>query len=195
MYFYNDKNYVLNNKLGIKDSITLDKAERILTSLNVANIRAQKIKTFSFETLKKFHKELFKDIYSWAGETRNVDISKGNTIFCPARNIDYYANTIFEKLKKKNYLKKLTKEQFCHEIAELFSDLNMLHPFREGNGRTEREFIYLLSRNAGYELDLTKLNRSQYIIASIESVTDSKKIEKLICGIIEPITQDNNLER
>ena len=53
MYFYNDKNYVLNNKLGIKDSITLDKAERILTSLNVANIRAQKIKTFSFETLKK----------------------------------------------------------------------------------------------------------------------------------------------
>lgn len=185
MYFYNDKNYVLNNELGLKDITSLDKAERMLTTIRIAKLRRRQYKVFSFKTLKDIHKELFKGIYSWAGKVRDINIAKGNTVFCIVENIEIMADDIFNKLAEKNYLKNLRKDVFCKEVSELFGDLNMLHPFREGNGRTEREFIYQLAKNAGYELDLTKLNKDEYMKAAILSVVDCSVMEKLMLGIIK----------
>lgn len=173
MYFYSDENYVLNNELGLNDIASLNKAERILTTIRIARLR------------KKRYKELFKGIYLWAGKVRNINIAKGNTVFCIVENIEIMAEDIFNRLTEKNYLKNLRKEIFCREVSELFGDLNMLHPFREGNGRTEREFIYQLAKNAGYELDLTKLNKDEYMKAAILSVVDCSKMEKLMLSIIK----------
>ena len=78
--------------------------------------------------------------------------------FCPIENIYSFADTIFQKLEKENYLKGVSQDEFCKKAADLFGDINALHPFREGNGRTQRLFLYHLAKNAGYELDLNKLN-------------------------------------
>lgn len=87
-----------------------------------------------------------------------------------------------------NYLKNLSIDEFCQKAADLFGDINALHPFREGNGRTQREFFYHLAKNAKYKLDLNQLNKNEYMIASIESMlVNNNKIEKLIKSIIEPL--------
>ncbi len=185
MYFYSDENYVLNNELGLNDIASLNKAERMLTTIRIARLRKKRYKVFSFKTLKDIHKELFKGIYLWAGKVRDINIAKGNTVFCIVENIEIMAEDIFNRLTEKNYLKNLRKEIFCREVSELFGDLNMLHPFREGNGRTEREFIYQLAKNAGYELDLTKLNKDEYMKAAILSVVDCSEMEKLMLSIIK----------
>ncbi|WP_303997422.1 Fic family protein [Megamonas hypermegale] len=185
MYFYSDDKYVLKNELGLEDSDSLNEAERMLTTIRIAKIRKNNYKEFSFKTLKNIHYELFKGIYPWAGKIRNINISKGNTIFCMFEYIETMAEDIFDKLDKKNYLKGLTQEEFCRELAELFGDLNILHPFREGNGRTEREFIYHLAKNAGYELDLTKLSKAEYMTAAIMSVVDCSRMKKLMLNIIK----------
>lgn len=77
------------------------------------------------------------------------------------------------------------------KAAELFGDINALHPFREGNGRTQREFIYHLAKNSGYELDLNQLDKTKYMTASIESIlTSNEKMEKLMKSIIKPLTKE-----
>lgn len=185
MYFYSDENYVLNNELGLNDIASLNKAERMLTTIRIARLRKKRYKVFSFKTLKDIHKELFKGIYLWAGKVRDINIAKGNTVFCIVENIEIMAEDIFNRLIEKNYLKNLGKEIFCREVSDLFGDLNMLHPLREGNGRTEREFIYQLAKNAGYELDLTKLNKDEYMKVAILSVVDCSEMEKLMLSIIK----------
>lgn len=180
--------YVLENKLGFTNELMLEKAERKLSSLRAMELREKNFRVFDFNTLKRVHKEIFQDVYSWAGTARSVNISKGSSLFCPAENIHLYAQDVFSKLEKENYLKGLPKEQFCHKAAELFGDINALHPFREGNGRTQREFIYHLAKNAGYELDLNKADKDRYMAASIESMmTDSKKMETLMNDLIRPL--------
>ena len=183
--------YVLKNKLGLKDTQTLNKHERRLSALRIISLREKSFKKFDFSTLKKMHKEIFQDIYQWAGTTRNVNISKGKTLFCPVENINVYADTIFKKLEKENYLKGLSQDEFCKKAAELFGDINALHPFREGNGRTQREFIYHLAKNSGYELDLNQLDKTKYMTASIESIlTSNEKMEKFMKSIIKPLTRE-----
>lgn len=179
--------YILQNKLGIKDKFTLNKAERIYIAIRIIELRKQHFRTFSFNTLKNMHKYIFQDIYSWAGTTRNVNISKGNTIFCLIENINPYSNSIFQELKANNYFKNLSINDFCKKSADLFGDINALHPFREGNGRTQREFFYHLALNAGYNLDLNFLNKDEYILASINSISgNNKNMEKLMQSIIKP---------
>lgn len=180
--------YVLQNKFGIKDEFTLNKEERRYTAIRIIELREKNFHVFSFNTLKYMHKYIFQDIYKWAGTTRNVNISKDKALFCPVENINSYANDIFQKLKTNNYLKNLSIDEFCQKAADLFGDINALHPFREGNGRTQREFFYHLAKNAKYKLDLNQLNKNEYMIASIESMlVNNNKIEKLIKSIIEPL--------
>lgn len=183
--------YVLENKLGIKDVLTLNKNERRLSTIRAIDLRKKSFKKFDFATLKKIHKEIFQDVYQWAGTVRKVNISKGKAFFCPVENINSYADTIFKKLEKENYLKGLSQDEFCKKAADLFGDINALHPFREGNGRTQREFIYHLAKNAGYELDLSELDKTKYMTASIESMlTSNEKMEKLMKSIIKPLAKE-----
>ena len=111
--------------------------------------------------------------------------------FCPIENIYSFADTIFQKLEKENYLKGVSQDEFCKKAADLFGDINALHPFREGNGRTQRLFLYHLAKNAGYELDLNKLDKNKYMTASIESmlVSNDKK-ENFMKSIIKPLIKE-----
>lgn len=157
---------VLKNNLNIKNQNELNHAERELTSLRIYELEMHPIKgNFDLKHLQAIHKYIFQDLYDWAGKIRQVDISKGN-VFCNFHFINNYGDDIFKKLQKEHYLLNLPRDKFCERLAYFFSEINALHPFREGNGRSQREFIKTLSYAAGYELDFTKVTKELMIEAS-----------------------------
>ena len=191
---YSDDNGVLINKFGLKDAGQLKELESLIVSSRVMFLREQTFAKCDFATLCKIHKELFGQIYEWAGTIRTVDIAK-SMLFCRAMFIKEQANEIFSKLKTEGYFVNSNRMDFCEKAGQLFCDLNMLHPFREGNGRTLREFMFHLGRNAGYKCDLNMVKRDIYLDASIKGHTDSSdmtNIMKVIVHSIEPARQ--NLE-
>lgn len=165
-YCYPDSN-VLINKLNITNNDDLSVAEREITSIKLAYAKQNRIKgNFDLKHMQKIHKFLFEDIYSWAGKLRYVNISKGNQ-FCLAQNLERYAEDVFLKLKAENYL--VNSENVPERLAYYLSEINVLHPFREGNGRTQRLFIEYLALNAGYRVDFSDVTPEEMIIASAES--------------------------
>lgn len=165
-YCYPD-NSVLKNKLDIKDWETLDKAEREITGLKAVQFSNSPFPDeLDFNYIKKLHKFLFQNIYDWAGETRKVDISKGN-IFCQHELIEVNADFLMKELRDENYL--LNTTDVAKRLAYYLGDLNSIHPFREGNGRVQRLFITELARRAGYNLDFSDITPKEMIVASDEA--------------------------
>ncbi len=171
---------VLKNKLGIRDDNALTIAEREITSLKLLKLYNMPIiSEFNFGTLCKIHKTIFEDIYEWAGQIRRGDfLSKGNSIFCKGPYIVENAKTIFESIKSEKYLAGINKQEFIKRMAYYMGEINALHPFREGNGRTAREFFRQLSLNAKYKLDFSKMEKEELLIADIEAFNG--KYSKLI---------------
>ena len=164
-YCYPNSN-VLINKLGIMELSELNIAEREITAIKMVAIKNKPIKgKFEFEHLKRIHKYIFEDIFLWAGEARVVNISKGNQ-FCSYEKIERYAGYIFEKLRNENYLKEISVENLPKSFAYYFSEINVLHPFREGNGRTQRIFFELLADKIGCEIDFSNVSDGEMIEAS-----------------------------
>lgn len=161
---------VLVNKLGIKNQEELNSVERQFVLLRSSQVEKEAVfENVSFDFYKSLHKQLFGDLYEWAGTVRNINISKKGTVFCNADDLEKIGKLKFQRLAELNYLKKLNKSTFLDELSELYHDLNMLHPFREGNGRTLRLFITLLVRNAGYNLNFSECDSDLLMIATIKA--------------------------
>ncbi|MDR1524666.1 MAG: Fic family protein [Tannerella sp.] len=177
---------VLKNKLGIRDDDALTMAEREITSLKLLKLyNIPAVEEFNFETLCKIHEIIFEDIYEWAGQIRRGDfLLKGNSIFCRGLYVVENAKTIFGDISKENNLCGLNKSKFVERMAYYMGEINALHPFREGNGRTAREFFRQLSLNANYTLDFSRTEKEKLLIADIEAFDG--KYEKLI-QILEKI--------
>jgi cell filamentation protein len=170
----------LRNKLGIRDDDALTAAEREITSLKLLKLyNMSKVEKFDFEALCKIHKIIFDDIYEWAGKIRMGNfLSKGNSVFCRGAYVIENAKVIFEGIAKENNLIGLNKSKFIERMAHYMGEINALHPFREGNGRTAREFFRQLSLNANYTLDFSKTEKRELLTADIEAFNG--KYEKLI---------------
>lgn len=167
-YCYPDSD-VLINKLDIRDKNELFFAEMKLTSARVQKLELNPLKgDFDFLHLKAIHKYIFQDIYEWAGEPRTVEIGKGN-LFCTVRFIDDYARSVFGKYFTQCYSARENIDDFVRVLAENYGDLNALHPFREGNGRAQREFARLVCMECGYDFDLYKSTHKEMLAASILS--------------------------
>ncbi|GHV15569.1 hypothetical protein FACS1894219_12520 [Clostridia bacterium] len=161
---------VLINKFGITDENELRCAEHEITQeANATWERKPLISTFDFKHYKSIHKFLFEELYEWAGQIRDVDIAKKGTKFCPHNEIENRADSIFTRLQKLNYYKDMPRNIFINEIVDFYISTNDLHPFREGNGRTQRLFLAQLSRNAGYNLDFANVDTDELMIATIQS--------------------------
>ena len=107
-----------------------------------------------------------------------MNISKKGTQFSPTENIEHQAELIFKRLKELNYFKGLSRNEFVEEIVDFYCITNALHPFREGNGRTQRAFLTQLIRNAGYDISFADMDTELLMIATIQSaqgVTDMLK--------------------
>ncbi|GHV14920.1 hypothetical protein FACS1894219_11490 [Clostridia bacterium] len=161
---------VLINKFGITNDKTLSHAEADITQQRILLWNSKPLsEKFDFKHYKSIHKFLFEELYEWAGQIRDVDISKKGTKFCPHNEIENRADLIFTRLQKLNYYKDLPRKNFINEFVDFYISTNDLHPFREGNGRTQRLFLAQLSRNAGYNLDFANVDTDELMIATIQS--------------------------
>ena len=167
---------VLINKFNIQDEETLGEVEGVISSARYAEwLNAPQLTDFSFEHYKAIHCFIFGDLYDWAGEVRTVNISKKGTAFIPAMDIENQAKLIFGRLKERNYFKDLAHHEFVTEIVDFYCSANNLHPFREGNGRTQRAFLTQLIWNAGYDISFADIDTDLLMIATIQAsqgVTD-----------------------
>lgn len=168
-YCYPDS-YTLKNKLNITDAEELRHVEREITALRTAQIMVEGIDgKFDFEHLKAIHHFLFQDFYEWAGKVRTVNISKGNQ-FCLFQYIDQQMNQVLLELKQENYLKDCkSKEKIGKRIAYYLSEMNAIHPFREGNGRAQRLFVEKIADFNGYYLDFMKISSKEMLDASVRA--------------------------
>ena len=167
---------VLINKLGIRDEAILDEAETLATYINASKLEEQQLDgEFDFPHYCAIHHFLFSDLYDWAGQIRTVNISKKGTLFCLAENIEKQAQLVFQRLADCNFFRGLSHEAFVDEIVDFYCVTNMLHPFREGNGRTQRAFLTQLIRAAGYDINWYEVDTDLLMFATIQSangVTD-----------------------
>lgn len=159
---------VLINKLGLKDQEALNQAERISVTLRAAELEANTFtEPFTFGFYRSLHKVLFADLYDWAGELRTIDISKKGTRFYPCAELQKFGEAKFQYLASENEFRGIPQALFVEKIADFYHELNMLHPFREGNGRTQRLFFTLLIRRAGYHIDFADCELDALMMATI----------------------------
>lgn len=191
IYCYPDSD-VLINKLGIREEKRLEDAERRLTMLRLLDLLEHPAEgDFDFRHLQNIHRYIFQDLYTWAGKIRTVDISK-STVFCKARFIGGQAEVLFGKLKRENLLAGLSEEGFIKRLAWYFSEINALHPFREGNGRTQREFIRELALYNGYTVRFAGITREEMVEASRQSfLCRYEKMERLFEKAVKPAEHEN----
>lgn len=161
---------ILINKKNILDQSKLDKLEGLYTSKRLLELNKKPIKgEFDLEHIQMIHQYIFQDIYFFAGKIRTVNIGKGIQ-FCPVLNIEsYFQHAVTDKIKKLNYLKGLDPLTFSILSAELFAEVNMIHPFREGNGRAQREFFRILALLNGFTINWANVNEQEMIQASKQS--------------------------
>ena len=184
-YCYENSN-VLINKLDIHNTKDLQYYEAKITAAKSLGLRQQGITgNFDKEHYLSIHRYLFEDIYPFAGNLRQENISKGEFRFAQWEYIEQELERLLEELKKEKYLEGLDKEQLAKRLAYYLSELNVLHPFREGNGRTNREFIRQLALKNGYNLNLKKVDARKTLEASVESIVDTSKLEEIINFCLE----------
>jgi cell filamentation protein, protein adenylyltransferase len=115
------------------------------------------------------HRHLFQDVYTWAGRYRTVRISKQGSMFCYPEHIDAQIKRLFTQLRNDEYLKDLSKEKFAQKATLFLSDLNAIHAFRDGNGRTQLAFMALVATQAGHPLNFEILEPDHFLDAMIRS--------------------------
>ena len=175
-YCYSNSD-VLINIFNIRDSDELEKAEIEFTTYRYLSYQSNvsEPKHLDFNHLKYLHHHLFQDIFEWAGQIRQVDISKGHTRFCTVSRIEPEASKLFSIIPS---LDNLSFSDLIQELANLFCELNLLHPFREGNGRTLRFFFEELVFTLGYTIEWPTITRQEWVDANIAGV--SFNLEPLI---------------
>lgn len=160
---------VLRNRLGLTDEQALHAAERTLSEIAASGIDFD-LPPYDLSYLQSIHRTLFVDLYDWAGELRSVDISKGGTHFCNVSRIEAESAKLFAQLAAANWYEGLPREQLVTAVAEFYGDLNMIHPFREGNGRAQRILFEHIIINVGYEISWWPIQEAEWIQANIDAV-------------------------
>ena len=179
---------VLKNKLNIRDYDELYDTERDLANLRMRELFEKPIQgKFDLRHLCEIHQYLFQDVYDWAGKIRTVDTAKGN-LFCRYFAIEAEAERIFGELRQEKYLWGLPVAEFGRRLAYYLAEINALHPFREGNGRTQREFVRQLALLNSYFLSYAGISKEQMVAASVASFKlDYGPMEKLLMEHLRPL--------
>lgn len=175
---------VLRNKGGYQDAEALEEFEEAMFE-----IRAQEdlpLGELDYAHYRAIHRHFFQDVYDWAGETRQIRTSKGNSPFCYPENIEAQMNQLLSQLAQEGHLGDFVDpDAFADRAAHYIAEINAVHPFREGNGRCQLALLVILTENVGFTLDQDKLDPKAWMEAMIESFSGSKdplaaEIRKLI---------------
>jgi cell filamentation protein len=178
---------VLKNRLGIVDPNKLEEAEAIITTPAIALLKEEPILgDFDLKHLQAIHKQLFSPLYTWAGELRRVVLTKGSTQFANPDFIEQAAKELFHNLQSENLLLDLDDDTYLKHFAHYYSEVNILHPFREGNGRTQRAFFSLLADQSQKEVAWDRMNPEENLEASIAAYNgDESKLINMLRALIE----------
>lgn len=177
-HYLDDATGVLKNLLGINDEGTLSQAEASFVSWRSMELFENPLRgQFDLTHLQAIHRYLFGDVYAWAGEIRDIDLSRGATYFANHAHIVSAARPIFAELAAERHLAGADASQFSERVAYYLGEINALHPFREGNGRAQREFINHLAYKNEFEIAWTNITRENMIQASIESFHKGDKAQ------------------
>ncbi len=187
IYCYEGTN-TLVNKLDIKDSKLLEEYEKTTVALKLLSFEKQGISgNFDITHFSNIHRFLFDEIYLFAGLFRTENIAKDNFRFAEWEYIESELNKLLDNLKSENYLQNLDKQSLAERLAYYTAELNVLHPFREGNGRTTREFIRQLALKNNYYLNFNSVSSTELLNASIKSVIDTTDLVNIIFKCLEDI--------
>ena len=157
----------LINKLGIQDETELADTEAAIVLGKASLLDQQPLPgSFDFEHYKRIHQFLFCDLYDWAGQIRTINLSKKGTAFVSAVEIEPCADACFKRLADFGS-EGLSHRELAEEIADFYHTVNMLHPFREGNGRAQRVFFTQWIRSLGCDFDLSPVDPDAFMIATV----------------------------
>lgn len=178
---------VLKNRLGLSDPLLLEEAELALTLLRAEEgLPPGRLDKAHYLAL---HRHLFQDVYDWAGEVRRVRIGKAGNWFCYPEYISRELEALFDSADTPSRLLKLGHAGFCAGATRFLSELNAIHPFRDGNGRTQMTFIALVAEQGGFGFDAEAIEPKAAVQAMIESFSgNSEALQALLHRIITPRT-------
>jgi cell filamentation protein len=178
---------VLRNAFGLTNKEECDRAEMRLSTMRVDELTMAPLPgPYDLAHLQAFHRRIFGDFYPWAGEVRRVDIAKGS-MFAAWRQVEAYAQWVFDELKKEDYLRDIERHRFLDRFTYYYAEVNALHPFREGNGRTQRAFFQQLAREAGWQVAVHTLERGAFNEACRLSMSTSPDLlRELFDGVTTP---------
>ena len=186
-YCYPDSD-VLINRYNIRDQILLDQAERDITALTIHTITLSH-PPFSLRTLCHIHYCLCNVLYSCAGKIRDISISTGQTRFCQHAFIAREADRLFTKMAHEKCFSQPDHAAFCFQVAWYYCELNILHPFREGNGRALRILFEHIILHAGYQVSWEGLSASDWLAANIAGYQSGpEKMAALFLRHIQPLS-------
>lgn len=170
----------LINSLGITDTKRLSLAEGEISTIAHAELIQSPIKpTFDLDHLCRIHRHLFGDIYAWAGTLRATEIGKGGKLFLPYRLIQQCTDELFNELHQEGLLSNLPIRDFAIRSAYYLGRINAIHPFREGNGRTQRILLDQLAERAGYSFEWAAVSGEQMAVACRAARQDNPEYVKL----------------
>ena len=178
---------VLKNKFGISDSLELAKIEEKLSKKKAIQLfesgYLDSLDAGTFASLAKIHQFLFDEIYDFAGQVRDVNIAKGNFRFAPV----IYLQAALENIDK------MPQKSFDEIIAK-YVEMNVAHPFREGNGRSARIWLDLmLKKELNLVVDWSKVNKEDYLLAMERSPIKDLEIKYLLKGALTDKVNDREI--
>jgi len=160
--------HTLKNKLDLRDGAALERAERIFVTLRIEEGTIPQ-GDFDLAHLQAIHRYLFQDIYAWAGELRTVEMTKERSVFQFRTYIRTGMADVHRRLIEQNFLHGLAADTFAARAAVILGDINYVHPFREGNGRAQLQYLKQLAAQAGHAIDLGRLDPDAWLHASKEA--------------------------
>lgn len=184
----------LRNLLGASSPGELRNKEAQVVFANETELENSAIpRSHDTDELLTIHRQLFKGVYNWAGKIRTVDIKKnvdGAEFFLIVSKLPTGLSFIFNELKEQNYLKNLSRDDFIEQLAYFYDQLNYVHPFREGNGRTQRIFWSRLAEDVGYEIEWDKIAGDENDTASrlAAEKEDRSALMTMFGKIVRPLT-------
>ena len=177
----------LENKLGIKSSAELAREEERISKKKAVELfengMLEKLEAGKFQTLCEIHKYLFDDIYDFAGKIRTVNLSKGNFRFAPLM----YLETAIKNVDK-------MPQNTFDEIVEKYVEMNIVHPFREGNGRSMRIWLdMMLKKQIGQVVDWSKIEKEDYLMATERSPIKDMEIKYILNAALTDQINDREI--
>lgn len=184
---------ILRNLIGATTSASFTTAESELVSIRFNEMLGQVTWhiTGSLDDLKRIHRYLFQDVFPWAGNTRTVEIRKnveGSAFFLPSANIVMGTTWAQQQLQQDNMLRGLSQQRFVERLAYHYDNYNFIHPFREGNGRTQRVMWTFIAHEAGYDLRWQQVSGTENDAASRIAAEESNlsPLIKMFGKIVKP---------